>query len=158
MTYLLTWLLTICASIAASFVSAAQTPDASAAGTAIVRADEEFCRAVVDRNIERFRALVAEDAVFNGGTPNALKGRDGVAKGWAPFFEAEGPRITWKPEKSEVLPAGDVGYTVGTWERQAKGKDGKTGVAHGHYMTVWRKQADGHWQAVFDTGGEDPGR
>ena len=46
--------------------------------------------------------------------------------------------------------------TVGKWERRAKGADGQMGIAHGQYITVWKKQSDGRWKAVFDTGGEEP--
>jgi hypothetical protein len=30
------------------------------------------------------------------------------------------------------------------------------GVTRGNYLTVWKKQADGAWQAVFDTGSTFP--
>ncbi|HEY2152110.1 MAG TPA: hypothetical protein VGH34_14985 [Vicinamibacterales bacterium] len=42
------------------------------------------------------------------------------------------------------------------WERRSKPADGREAVAHGQYMTVWAKQKDGRWKAVFDAGGEDP--
>jgi ketosteroid isomerase-like protein len=28
----------------------------------------------------------------------------------------------------------------------------RASIARGNYLTVWKKQADGTWKAVFDTG------
>ena len=64
--------------------------------------------------------------------------------------------LTWAPTKAESLVAGDVGYTVGTWERRTKVADGTVKVTHGQYLTVWQKQKDGTWQATFDTGSTAP--
>jgi ketosteroid isomerase-like protein len=79
-----------------------------------------------------------------------------VRKAWAPFFEADGPTISWMPTKAESLVAGDVGYTVGTWERHTKDARGREVVRRGQYLTVWRKQKDGAWRAAFDTGSTSP--
>ena len=128
----------------------AQVADSNAAA-AIMKADADFNRAVADRDLKRFLSFIAEGATFNGGTPDEIRGRDAVAKDWAPFFEANGPRLTWAPTKAEVLGAGDVGYSVGTSEYITTANGQKT-VRRGNYLTVWRKQADGAWRVVYDTG------
>jgi ketosteroid isomerase-like protein len=121
------------------------------AEAAMLKADRDFNRAVADRDVNRFLSFVAEDATFN-----TNRGREAVGKAWAPFFSADGPKISWAPTKAESLVAGDVGYTVGTWERRAKGPDGAVKVTHGQYLTVWQKQKDGSWQATYDTGSTAP--
>jgi len=121
------------------------------AEAAMLKADRDFNKAVADRDMSRFLSLVAEDATFNGS-----RGREAVGKAWAPFFSADGPRLSWAPTKAESLVAGDVGYTVGTWERRTPAPDGTVKVTHGQYLTVWRKQKDGSWQAAFDTGSTAP--
>lgn len=66
--------------------------DVKAAERAIIKADEAFCQATIDRNRNRFLAVIAEDATF--GQPGAqLHGRDAVAKGWAPYFQPGGPTL-----------------------------------------------------------------
>jgi len=122
----------------------------------IMAADRNFNQAVADRDMNRFLAIVAETATFNGGTAQEIHGRDAVGKAWAPFFRVDGPRLTWKPTKAEVLVGGDVGYTVGTWERQPPAGSGQTNITRGNYLTVWRKQDDGSWKVVFDTGSTQP--
>ena len=117
----------------------------------MLKADRDFNQALADRDVARFLSFVAEDATFN-----TNRGREAVGKAWAPFFATDGPRIKWTPTKAEALVAGDVGYTVGTWERRTKAADGTTTVARGQYLTVWQRHKDGSWQATFDTGSTAP--
>ncbi|HWM93880.1 MAG TPA: hypothetical protein VN493_24185 [Thermoanaerobaculia bacterium] len=46
-----------------------------------------------------------------------------------------------------------MGWTTGPWERKTQGSEE---VLHGHFLTVWKKQADGKWRWVIDTGIEHP--
>jgi uncharacterized protein (TIGR02246 family) len=135
---------------------AEQRVDVKAAAKLIMAADRNFNQAVADRDMTRFLSLVADTATFNGGTAQEIHGRDAVGKAWAPFFRVDGPRLTWKPTKAEVLVGGDVGYTVGAWERRPAPGSGQTKIARGNYMTVWLKQDDGSWKVVFDTGSTEP--
>jgi ketosteroid isomerase-like protein len=115
----------------------------------MMQADRDFDRAAGERDIERFLSLVAENAAFDSAEG---RGRDAVRKAWAPFFAANGPALRWTPTRAESLVGGDVGYTIGTWERHTKDDRGNDVVRPGQYLTVWRKQKDGAWRAEFDTG------
>ncbi|HEY3042665.1 MAG TPA: DUF4440 domain-containing protein [Vicinamibacterales bacterium] len=140
--------------VAVSVGGRAQTADQKDAA-AIMKADSDFNRAVADRDLKRFLSFVGEPATFNGGTPGEIHGRDAIAKEWASYFQPDGPRLTWKPTKAEILGHGDLGYTVGAWELRAPpagGQGAANGVTRGNYLTVWKKQADGAWRIVFDTG------
>jgi ketosteroid isomerase-like protein len=90
-------------------VVAGQRIDAKAAAELLMAADRDFNQAVVDRDMNRFLSLVADTATFNGGTAREIHGRDEVGRAWAPFFQVDGPRLTWKPTKAEVLVGGEVG-------------------------------------------------
>jgi ketosteroid isomerase-like protein len=136
-------------------MSAQSVTERQSAEAAIIKADEAFCQATIDHDVDRFRSLVANEATFAGGTAGQTRGIEAIVKSWMPFLQPGGPTLTWKPTRAEVLAGADVGYTVGTWERRAKAADGQTSVAHGQYLTVWRRQSDGTWKAVFDTGGEE---
>ena len=139
--------------VAGSAGGRAQTVDQKDAA-AIMKADADFNQAVADRDLKRFLSFVGEPATFNGGTAGEIHGRDAVAKEWAPYFQANGPRLMWKPTKAEILGHGDLGYTVGSWELRppSGGQAPATTVTRGNYLTVWKKQADGAWRIVFDTG------
>jgi ketosteroid isomerase-like protein len=119
----------------------------------MMKADRDFNQTVVDRDLPRFLSFLADDAKFESA---GAVGKDAVAKAWAAYFEANGPTITWAPTKAESLVAGDVGFTVGTWERHLKDARGNAIVRRGQYLTVWRKQKDGEWRVIFDTGSTSP--
>jgi ketosteroid isomerase-like protein len=117
---------------------------------AMMIVDRAFNQAVADRDLNRFLSFVADNASFETAE---TRGREAVGKAWAPYFEQNGPTLTWAPIRAEVLVGGDVGFTIGTWERRVS-RDGRTTITHGQYLTVWRKQADGAWRAIFDTGSQ----
>jgi len=134
----------------ASVVGRGQTTNPRATAEAsMMKADRDFDRAAADRDMTRFLAFVAENAAFDSADG---RGQDAVRRAWAPFFEPGGPTLRWTPTRAEALVAGDVGYTIGTWERRAKDTRGNAVVRRGQYLTVWRKQKDGAWRAEFDTG------
>jgi ketosteroid isomerase-like protein len=147
-------LLTLSCQLALAAAAAAQASNVrQTAEAAMLKADRDFNQAMADHDLNRFVSFVATDAVFDSAEG---RGKDAVAKAWAPFFATDGPTISWSPTKAEALVAGDVGYTIGTWERHSKDAAGKAVVRRGQYLTVWRKQMNGSWAATFDTGSTAP--
>lgn len=136
----------------------AQAPGVDPAVQQIMKADADFAQSVASRNREQFLGFIAETTTFNGGTPGEIRGRDSVMRDWADFFAPDGPTLSWTPTHGEVIGAGDLGYTVGTSIFRAKNAAGVMTERHGSYLTVWRKQRDGRWQVVFDTGSTLPPR
>jgi ketosteroid isomerase-like protein len=96
--------------------------------------DDSIQPCCFDRRPDHFLAFVADDAMFSGGAPQQLRGRDAVAKAWAPYFAKSGPTLVWKPVSAKVLVGGDLGYTVVTYTRHAIGSDGKAVTGHGNYL------------------------
>jgi len=136
----------------------AQVPAANlqAAADQIVKSDAAFAQSVAEKNRDKFLSFIADVTTFSGGTANELHGRDAVMRAWADFFAPDGPTLSWTPTKGEVIGAGDVGYTTGRSVFRQKGTDGKVTERRGQYVTVWKKQADGSWKVVFDTGSTLP--
>lgn len=122
---------------------AAQARDASAA--AEVRAREiAFAQTMTDRDLDAFLRFVAPDAVFfNGSEP--IRGREAVARAWAPFFEGPSAPFSWHPDVVEVLDSGDLALSSGPVRDPA-------GNPVGRFNSIWRKGADGRWLVVFDKG------
>jgi ketosteroid isomerase-like protein len=131
-------------------------PNLQAAADLIVKSDAAFAQSVAEKNREKFLSFIADVATFNGGSPNELHGRDAVMKAWSDFFAPDGPTLSWTPIKGEVVGAGDLGYTTGQSLLRQKGTDGKITERRGQYVTIWRKQTDGSWKVVFDTGSTLP--
>jgi ketosteroid isomerase-like protein len=128
--------------------------DLKAAAAAIMAADRAFNQSVAARDRVKFLSFIVENATFVGASD--MRGHDAILKGWESFFQKDGPTLTWEPTKGEVLVAGDVGYTVGSWVRRGRGPDGTFAETRGQYLTTWRKQKDGMWKIVYDIGSTAP--
>jgi len=134
----------------------AQSSTHAAEAALIMKADADFAQAVAGKDRERFLSFLADVTTFNGGSPSELHGRDAVMKEWNDFFTVDGPTLSWTPARGEVIGAGDLGYTTGQSLFRGKGQDGKMVERRGEYLTVWRKQRDGSWKVIFDTGSTLP--
>ncbi len=64
--------------------------------------------------------------------------------------------LTWEPLKAEVATSGDLGYTFGNWKMVSKNTDGNEVIKYGNYVSIWKKQPDGTWKYVLDTGTDTP--
>lgn len=140
----------------ASIGAQTPAPTLQAAADQIVKSDAAFARSVAEKDRTKFLSFIAEVTTFNGGAANELHGRDAVMKAWGDFFAPDGPTLSWTPTKGEVIGAGDVGYTTGRSVFRQKDASGKVTERRGQYVTIWRKQPDGSWKVVFDTGSTLP--
>ena len=57
-----------------------------------------------------------------------------------------------KPSKAEIAESGDLGYTLGKYEYTEKTTDGEETKSNGYYVSIWKKNKDGSWKYVFDSG------
>ena len=57
--------------------------------------------------------------------------------------------LSWIPAKAIIAKSGELGYTYGFWTFVAK-----TDTSKGTYMTVWKKDPNGNWKYIADTGNE----
>lgn len=64
--------------------------------------------------------------------------------------------IVWAPENAYMSASMDLGVTWGRYVYKAEGADGAAIEAHGKYTTVWKKDAQGTWKVVLDTGNTNP--
>lgn len=65
-------------------------------------------------------------------------------------------RLQWEPEIAEVSRSGDMGYTFGRYTQTVTDALGSVDMTSGYYVTIWKRQADGSWKFIFDTGNETP--
>jgi ketosteroid isomerase-like protein len=133
----------------------AASPATAVAGTAtgrdwseLVAAERAFAQASVERGMRTaFLEVLAEDSIVF--RPHAVDARSWFEE----RPEAEGT-LAWKPIVAEVSADGTLGYTSGPWTFTAT--DGTR--AYGHYVSIWRRRADGSWRLLVDLGvsHEDP--
>lgn len=123
-------------------LSAVEPGDSSAAE---VEAREiAFAKTMADRDLEAFLSYVSPEAIFFSGS-EPLRGREAVAKAWAPFFEGPEAPFSWQPDVVEVLESGGLALSSGP-VRNAPGEE------IGRFNSIWRKDVDGQWRVIFDKG------
>jgi len=114
-------------------------------------ADRAFARDVAARGLDAWvEWFDAEGTQWRAGP---VTGRERIRHLMAPSFARPDFRIDWAPVASGMSPAGDLGYTAGTSRITWTGADGAPAEPYcGIYVTIWRRQTDGAWRALFDAG------
>lgn len=88
-----------------------------------------------------FLEYVAEDGVLF--RPGPVNGRKVLTEGkGAPGI------LHWYPEFAEISSRGDLGLSTGPWIYWGSGQ----APAHGHFVSIWRRQSNGDWRAELDGG------
>jgi ketosteroid isomerase-like protein len=59
--------------------------------------------------------------------------------------------MTWEPKNATLSSSGDLGYTYGIFS--LKPADADT-IIYGTYVTIWRRQLNGNWKFVLQSGNE----
>ena len=62
--------------------------------------------------------------------------------------------LKWEPKNGMVAASGDLGYTYGLYIIKPTSKDT---LIYGNYVSIWKKQSDGNWKFVLDSGNEGIG-
>jgi ketosteroid isomerase-like protein len=55
--------------------------------------------------------------------------------------------LTWTPGGGEMATSANLGYTYGIYKLEMKDT-----VLRGTYVSIWKKQQDGKWKFVLDSG------
>ena len=111
-------------------------------------ADRAFSADTHARGVAGWGAAFAADGATWNGTGGWIRGPAAIEKDMAATLAELD--LTWSPSVSRMGPTGDVGVTIGQYT--ATSRRSAASVLHGSYITVWRKQADGSWKVVIDSG------
>ena len=122
------------------------TVDLQAERSALMKADEALFKSHED--LDEFVTFWADDAIFMPDDVPAARG-DSIRTTWEQLISMPGFNLEWRATSAQVAEAGDISYTIGTYELTVE-QDGAPMVAVGKYVTLWKKQADGSWKVVVD--------
>jgi ketosteroid isomerase-like protein len=116
--------------------------------------EAKFARATAEGGGKAFASFFADDAVTLANGKAAVIGQAAIAQQatWLPSQY----HLTWTPEGGRMSDAGDMGFTWGHYEGQAKDQNGNPIVTSGRYFTVWKRQADGSWKVALDASNTEP--
>lgn len=135
--------------LAFALTAQAQPPTLPARYESLAQAEREFASAGARDGVQKaFLAHFAEDA-------RVLRPFATPAPAW--YREhPDGPgKLIWGPQYLAVSAANDLGLSSGPWRYEAE-RDGKPVIAHGHFFSIWRRDAQGRWQVLFDHGVGNP--
>jgi len=63
-------------------------------------------------------------------------------------------KLSWKPKDGVIAESGELGFTYGYYAMQPKNRDT---VFYGTYVNVWKKQHDGSWKYILNSGNDGIG-
>ena len=122
---------------------------------AIREAEIAWWKVAVAKDLERTIAFYADDAaMFPPHAPMAT-GKEAIRAVWSPLLTTPGFAISGQTTKVEASRGADLGYSIGIYDLTTPDATGKPVTDRGKYVVVWKKQADGSWKVVLDTGHPD---
>ncbi|HEY0006542.1 MAG TPA: nuclear transport factor 2 family protein [Pyrinomonadaceae bacterium] len=134
-------------------VAPAQKANLSGELRSLVETERAFAKSAAEHGTRTaFLSFIADDGTLF--RPHAVNGRKWLLDHPVPASQKK-PLLSWQPIFADISQAGDMGYTTGPWEFRQDAADEKP-VAYGNFVTVWKKQPDGHWKFVIDLGISNP--
>ena len=119
----------------------------------MVKTEQAFSKMAEEQNTrDAFLAFIADDGLLF--RPGAVNGKQWMQEHPVPPSD-KNPLLAWQPSFAVMSASGDMGFTTGPWEFKSDRSDEKPS-GYGHFITVWKKQADGTWKFVVDLGISHP--
>lgn len=117
----------------------------------ILTADRNFSLFSAEKGMKKAFMEYADDSlVLLRSNSLPIVGKNALMSSFEKFSD-EGFILTWEPLSGEISKSGDMGYTYGIFTTKLKGD---SIVQKGTYVSIWKKQSDGTWKFVLDTGNE----
>jgi ketosteroid isomerase-like protein len=122
---------------------------------ALIETDSAFSKLSEEKGMKAaFIAYAAEDVIKPAEGKFPVIGKPALIKSLE--SDTQNFTLTWQPIKAEVSSGNDLGYTFGNWKIITTSKTDSIHTYYGNYISIWKKQADGAWKYVFDTGNSTP--
>ncbi|MDD2763058.1 MAG: nuclear transport factor 2 family protein [Opitutaceae bacterium] len=147
-------LLLLCLPKTADGADSGQSARKEALKAELARMEDAFCAMTKEKGIQAaFEFFAAPDVAFIDTDPRRFRGIAAVRERMGP--EQPGVSVTWSALFTDVSDDGTLGYNWGRYEWRIPGADGRTIVRTGYFLTIWKRQSDGSWRYVMDSGAPD---
>jgi ketosteroid isomerase-like protein len=128
-------------------------PDSAAIRLELITADKEFSSLSHEKGMKNaFIDFIDSNGVLL--RPNHVPIAGANAIDYLIQQDDSDYTLTWDPQQAEVAASGDLGYTYGVYALRPREKDT---VIYGTYISIWKRQKDGKWKLVLDSGNEGIG-
>jgi ketosteroid isomerase-like protein len=140
-----------------AFTLTADPPAKTDPKAEMMAADRAYAKITAEKGLDGWIEFLSDDAAkVRKAGEKIVAGKDAIRKQDAPLFADPKRQVTWEPLDAHAFADGKSGFTSGRYKVAGKGEDGKDQVfATGGYITWWRKESDGKWKVIFDTGTPD---
>ena len=129
--------------------------DTKTAKEVLAETDREFAGMSVEQGVTAaFDSFSAENATIFRNHADPYVGKEAIHN-----LQSQAPpqgTLQWQPYFADVAQSGDLGYSLGKYQYTLIDSAGQTQVNEGYYVTIWKKQLDGKWKFVFDSGINGP--
>ena len=116
--------------------------------------EDQFSAMARDRGIlAAFQHFAAPDVTFIDTDPRQWRGVAAVNERMGE--DRPGVSLTWSACFTDVSDDGTLGYNYGRYELRAPDADGNETTRGGWFLSIWKRQPDGSWKYVMDTGVPD---
>lgn len=135
-------------------LSIAAAPDKAKLKAELAKMEDAFSAMAQEKGIlPAFEHFAAPDVAFIDTDPRKYRGPEAVRQRMA--ATAPGTKLTWSALFTDVSDDGTLGYNYGRYEVRGTGPDGAEVVRGGFFLSIWKRQPDGSWKYVMDTGAPD---
>ena len=97
-----------------------------------------------------FLKYTDDEAVILKNRSMPIVGKENIGKSYTKLVDT-GFTLLWKPTFGYISKSADLAYTFGTYTLSVKND---TSVTKGTYVSIWKKQKNGDWKWILDTGNE----
>lgn len=129
-------------------------PVVSAMACPVWKRELSFADSVRRHDASAFAEHVDPDAVFSVTGKSPLRGRASIGESWAGLVSGKAGRLDWYPDHVVAADSGDIAWSSGPALFTVVDGKGGTTTMLSRFNSVWRKNADGEWRVVFDSGSD----
>jgi ketosteroid isomerase-like protein len=116
----------------------------------ILTADRAFSKASLENGwVDAFLEFAEDSAVLLRPNAPPIEGKLFLIAYLSQYGDTVS-QLSWEPKAGLMAVSGELGYTYGIWTMT----QGDTLERKGTYVTVWRKNSEGQWKWVLDTGND----
>lgn len=123
----------------------------------LLELDREFSRQSAENGSNKaFLSYIDDSCVILRPNKIPIHGRKKIEE----MFSKPDTSMTlrWVPLFGEVSESGELGYTYGIYTIDLDSPVGKAETKEGTYVTIWKKDPNGKWKFVLDTGNQGLGK
>jgi uncharacterized protein (TIGR02246 family) len=126
-------------------------PDPKAVEQQLQANEAKWNRAYAEHDAKALASMYADDAALANPGEDLVRGKAAIEQATAAFASDPNLKVAFETNRIQVARSGELAYTRGRYTMTTTNPEtSKPETSTGHYLTVWRRQADGSWKAVED--------